>query len=96
MVLRGYLHTAGHQVLDRMISTVVAEFQLIGAASHRQSENLVAKADAENRLLADQLFHRPNAIGDGLRITGAIAQEDAVRIQLKHLFGRGLRRATVT
>ena len=38
-----------------MIGAAMAELQLVGLAAHREAEQLVAEADAEDRLLADEL-----------------------------------------
>ena len=52
VVLRGDLDAARLQVLDRVVHAVVAELELVGAAPERQAEDLVAEADAEERLAA--------------------------------------------
>ena len=44
--------------MHRLVAAVMAELELVGLAAERQAEDLVAEADAEDRLLADQLAHR--------------------------------------
>ncbi len=46
------------------------------------------QADAEDRLLADQVSKRPVQIADRRGIAGAVRDEDAVGRQREHVFGR--------
>src|ERR1044072_7605333 len=55
VVLRGDLDAAAGQLLDRMVGAAVAEGQLEGLQADGAAEQLVAEADAEERLVADQL-----------------------------------------
>src|SRR5258706_4935525 len=48
MVLAGDFHATGIQILYRLISAAMAEFQLECVGSDRPSQQLVPKADAEN------------------------------------------------
>src|SRR5271168_2637216 len=50
MVLAGDLDLAGLQILDRVISSAVTARHLVGPAAERQRQQLVAEADAEDRL----------------------------------------------
>src|SRR6202030_3995782 len=50
MVMRGDLDPAPRPLLDRMIPAVVAEFQLEGLPSERNSGELMSEANSENRL----------------------------------------------
>ncbi len=70
----------------------MAELQLVGLAAHRQAEQLVAQADAEDGLLADQLADVGDLRLERLGIAGAVGEEDAVGIQRQHVFGGGERR----
>src|SRR5690349_10692421 len=69
-----------------MIRAAVAELELEGAAAESQSENLMAEANAEHRLVGlQQLARVLNRVIDGSRIAGTVAQEDAVDICCKYV-----------
>ena len=55
VVLRGDLDRAGGHVAHRVVRAVVAERHLVGLRAEDDREDLVAEADAEDRLLADQV-----------------------------------------
>ena len=48
VIVRGDLDFAGVVALDRMIATVVAEFELVGFAAESEADELVAETDAED------------------------------------------------
>ena len=63
-----------------MVGAVVPELHLEGLGSRCQSHDLVAQTNPEGRDTGfDQLFGSGNCVVAGFRITGAVAQEDAVR-----------------
>ena len=70
----------------------MAEFQLVGVGTHGQRNQLVAKADAEHRLFANQLLHFLNDLRHVLRVARAVGQENAVRIHGQHFLRRGMGR----
>ena len=74
-----------------MIRAAVAELELVGLAAQRQAEDLMAQADAEDGLLADQLANLLRLVLERLGIAGAVREEDAVGIQRQHVFGRSER-----
>src|SRR5580765_2167595 len=49
MILRRDFHLAGGQVLDRLIATAMAEFELERLAAECLTKNLMSEADAKNR-----------------------------------------------
>ena len=69
----------------------MAELQLVGLAAQRQAENLMAQADAEDGLLADQLAHLLRLGFERLGIAGAVREKHAVGLQRQHVFGGGPR-----
>src|SRR5205814_7602659 len=79
VVLRRDLHAPGREILHGMVGAVVAEGQLVGLATGRESDDLMAEADTEDRHAADQGAHAVHQIGYALRIAGAVRQEHAVR-----------------
>ena len=93
VVLRRDLDHAGTQVLDRVVGAAVAELELVGVQAERQSEELVAEADAEDGHLAQQARDGLDGVGHGGRVAGAVAEEDAVGRQAQHLARAGGRRA---
>ena len=50
VIVRRDLHLVGELVQHRVIGAAMAELQLVGLAAKREAENLMAQADAENRL----------------------------------------------
>src|SRR5208282_4536946 len=92
MVVRGDLDLAAGQLLYRMISAVVAEFQLEGLASERNSDQLMPQADSEDRLPSHQTPNVVDRIGAGLGIARPSRQENAVGLQSQHILRRRLRR----
>ncbi len=49
VILAGDFDFACVQILDGMIGATVAELELVGFGAHRQSEDLMTQADAEDR-----------------------------------------------
>ena len=77
------------QVLDRLISAAVAEFQFIGPAPVGKTENLVAEADAENGFFAEQLPDGVDNTFYPLGVAGAVGEKDAIRVHGQDSFGIG-------
>ena len=73
MVLRSNLHTACYKVLHRMVSSVMAELEFVGPASHGESQYLVSEADTENRLLAYKFPGILDSISDSLGVARSVA-----------------------
>src|SRR5574340_428130 len=69
VVLRGDLDPAGPQVLHRMVSSVMAEFQFVGLSPKCKAKYLMAKTDAEYRFFPKQFLRVFDRIGDGLGVT---------------------------
>ena len=74
-----------------MIGAAVAEFELVGLAAEGEAEELVAEADAEDGLLADELADVGDLGDEGLGIAGAVGEEDAVGVEGEDVFGGGER-----
>jgi hypothetical protein len=86
VVLAGDADAAAVQVLHRVVGTVVAELHLEGPGPRGQRQDLVPQADAEGRRAAGEQFaHGLDGVVAGLRVTGAVAEEDAVGPELEHL-----------
>src|SRR5580693_47886 len=74
-----------------MIRAAMPELKLVSASAERKSQYLVAKADAENRRLADQT---PNVVDlrmQRLRIARTVREKDAVGLQREDILGGGER-----
>ena len=92
VVVRRDLDLAGRQLLYRMIAAVVSELQLVGLAAEREPDQLMAQADAEDRLPCPSAGgccppRRCKARDRRGRWTGRRR-----RLQREHVFRRGLRR----
>ena len=75
-----------------MVRAAMSELQLVGLTAEREAEQLVAEADAEDRLLADQLADVRDLRLERLGIARAVGEEDAVGIQREHVLGGRQRR----
>ena len=93
VVLAGDHHYAAIQILNRVVGAVVAVTHFQGLGTGCQRQQLMTQTDAEDRDIGFQdVLDRLNGIVAGLRVTRAVGQEHAVRIQRQHLGGAGLRR----
>ena len=72
VVLRGDLHATAHQIHNRLVATTVTELKLFHLGAARQADHLVAKANAKDRHLADQLLHLLIGLHHGTGIAGAV------------------------
>src|SRR5438105_13703208 len=91
MILRRDFHLLGQQIFHRMIRAVMAEFQLERFSAQSESAELVAKANPENRNLANELADGFNRVANRLRIAGAIGKKNAVAFQVENIFSGSLR-----
>lgn len=89
MVLAGDRDTAITQVFDGLIATPVAKFQLKGAAAVGVAEDLVAEANGEDGLFADELTDLLVDVLECRRISGAIGEKNTIRIPGEDLLRRG-------
>ena len=82
VIVRGDLHLAGGQVLDGLVDAAMAELELVGAEAECAAEQLIAEADAEERVAGVQDLAQQLDLGVGLlRVAGAVGEEHAVRVQ---------------
>mmetsp|Transcript_26885 Transcript_26885/g.61268 ORF Transcript_26885/g.61268 Transcript_26885/m.61268 type:complete len:242 (+) Transcript_26885:3467-4192(+) len=85
VILRRDVAASCAQVDARLVHAAVAEFHLVGLRAGRQGEDLVAKADAEDRSGRPALHHRTHVL-HGLhalgRVAGPVAEEEAVECVL--------------
>ncbi len=73
MVLAGDFDFSGLEIFDRVVGAVVAELELVGLCSERQSENLMAEAYSEDGDFAEQLADVFDCVINGGRVAGAVA-----------------------
>lgn len=92
MILRCNLNVLCEKVLYRMVPAAVTELELECRSSKRKRKKLVAKTDAEDGLLPDELLDVLYRNRDCRRITGAVGEKDAVRILLENLIRRKIHR----
>src|SRR3990170_4495913 len=71
VVLRGDVDAAGQEVLHRVVGATVAELQLERLRPEGAAQELVAEADAEHRLLADQRLRGGDGVVQERRVAGA-------------------------
>src|SRR5208282_3904700 len=62
VVLRCYFHPSSLKVLYRMVASMMAEFEFVCPAAHRQAKYLVAQADTEYRPFPHQFSDIFNCI----------------------------------
>src|SRR5437870_4788009 len=74
-------YASGLELLHRVVRAVVSEFHLHRARAAREAEQLVAEADAEGRQVGDdQRAYRLDGVFTRLRISGAVRQEQSIRL----------------
>src|SRR2546425_11640473 len=66
-----------------MVPAMMPEFQFVSLAAKRQADDLVAKADPENRHPAFELPHGHGGVLDGLWVARAIREEHAVGFEFQ-------------
>ena len=87
VVLGGDVDPPRLQVFDRVVGTAVAEGELVGLEADGTTEQLVAEADPEDRLVADQAADRVDDVVEGGGIAGAVGEEDDVGLLGQDLLG---------
>ena len=89
VVLRRDIDPARPEILHRMIRSSMPEFQLVGAAAHRERHELVTETDRKNRNPGKrQLSDLPDHIRIIRRIARTVRDHDPVRLIRKDLFSR--------
>src|ERR1700691_5038415 len=92
MVMPRNLDLAARQLLHRMISAMMAKFELKGLAAERDAGQLMPQANPEDRLASHESPNVIDSVSTGLGITGPGRQGNSVRLQCKYVLRRGLRR----
>ena len=90
VILRGDGNTSGGVFDHRDVHASVAELHLVGRASERATEDLVAEADTEQRQLPGQYLAGQGDVRIRCRrVPWAVGQEDSVGIQVENLLDAG-------
>src|SRR6476469_1944665 len=89
VILRRDFDLPRPEIHHGVIGAMMAELQLVGLQSKRESKNLMAKADAEYRSTADQPAHRLDRVGHRLGITRPVRKKNPIRLERFHLRGAG-------
>ena len=79
VIVRRDLDFRGLKLFDRMIASMMAVFQLVGPAAQGQSNELVPKADAENRDPAQQPAYIVAGVRARFRVARAVRKKYAIR-----------------
>ena len=87
VVLGRDFHMPGREVFNRVVTAVVAEFQLAGRAAQSVAEKLMAEADARHGIAFDKLLDGHDFVGEGRRVAGAVGQEHGLSAAGLDLFG---------
>lgn len=86
VILRGDHHLAAGQVANRMVPAPVPVRHLLCLASIRKANQLMAETDAKDRESGvTQFTYHWKGVLDGGRVSRAVGEEDAVRIELANL-----------
>ena len=91
VVLAGNLQFSAKNISDRMISSPMAEFQLVSLRSVRQSQELMSQADAEHGYLAPQRLQRFDYLGKIPWVSRSIGNQYSIRMQGQDLFVFGIK-----
>src|SRR4030095_14848612 len=75
----------------RLIPSMVPELQLERLSTKRQTHDLVAQTNPEDRFLPEQVLHVPNRVVHGLRIARTIGKKDAVGLEVQNFLSWSLR-----
>ena len=92
VVLRSNLHTAAHQIHNRLVATTVTEFKLFHLSAAGQADHLMTQTNTKDRHLADQLLHLLVGLYHGIGVAGTVGQKDAIGIHVEHLTRRRIPR----
>ena len=87
VVLGRDFHMPGREVFNRVVTAVVAEFQLAGRAAQSVAEKLMAEADARHGIAFDELLDGHDFVGEGRGVAGAVGQEHGLSAAGLDLFG---------
>src|ERR1700728_758726 len=91
VVVRGDLDLACIVAPDRMITAVMAEFELVGFPAEGEADELVAETDAEDGRASGEVANAFLSVMDRLGVAGAVREEDAVGLEGEHVFSGSLR-----
>ena len=80
VVFRGDQDPVAGAFLDRLIGPTVPELEALNFRAKSQAENLVAQADAEDRLLANEALTGRDRVVEGPRVARSVGEKDAVRL----------------
>src|SRR6059058_3950412 len=89
MILRCDGHFSRSQIFDWLITAAMPKFQFEGPPAKGKTEHLMTKANSEDRFATHQIADRFVGIRQRFRITRAVRQKNAIRIEREHLFGCG-------
>src|SRR4029077_5277614 len=88
MILRGDVDPARLQVLDRMVGAAMPEGELVGLEADGATEQLVAEADADDRLLVGRPADLLDDVVARSRVARPIREEYQVRLPGEYALGR--------
>ena len=80
VVVRRDLDLPGPQLLHRMISAMMSEFQLEGFAAQRNSRQLMTETDSEDWLTTHEAPDRVHRVRTRLGIAWAVREKNSVRL----------------
>src|SRR5439155_20978977 len=87
VILRRDRHLTAVQIFYGLVRAVMPKFQFVSRSAERESKNLMAETNPENRLLAHQLYHRLVRISQNCGISRTVGKKNAIRIEREHFFG---------
>ena len=88
VIVRGDFDAACEMILHRLIAAAVSEFEFVGFAPERESQNLVPQAYSKNRHASEKLAHRVNRTSHRSGIARTIGKENAVRLERERVVCR--------
>src|SRR5215210_389029 len=80
VILRSDLDLASGEIHYRLIAAMVTELELERFTAERQTKNLMAETDAEDRFFTDQFLHVGFGIRHRVRIAWSVGEKNAIRI----------------
>lgn len=88
MILRGDLNSSGPTIKHRLVGATMSKLQLESLAAEGLTQKLMAEANPEDWLLADELPNGLDRVIERLGIAWAVRKEDAVWLASEDFIGR--------
>jgi len=87
MILRCDCHFPRSQIFDRLITAPMPKFQFERSSAIGKAEHLMTETNSEDRFATNQTADCLVGVRQCFRISGAIGEKNALRVEREHFFG---------